>query len=376
MTEINLDAMSKMEIPSENHPHLIFEKPETPSPPVMPSPVAEKPKTPSPPVAPPVAPGKNVIVIPAVSDQQTLPGKAKPKKRVAAYARVSTNREEQQTSYEAQIRYYTSYIKEHEEWEFAGIYTDEGITGTSAQKRKGFNSMLQKALEGEIDLILTKSVSRFARNTVDSLTAIRNLKAHGVECYFEKENIWTFDAKGELLITIMSSLAQEESRSISENTRWGMRKAFQNGKVFVPYKHFLGYEKGCNGELQVNPEQAKTVRLIYQLFLDGLAFYGIAAELTRRKIPTPYGNAVWNAITVKNILKNEKYRGDALLQKKYSRDFLDQKMLLNKGEVPQYYIKGNHEAIIEPEIFDQVQEEMKRRKSQKKPKTPSPLTTH
>ena len=305
---------------------------------------------------------KTVIIIPAISQRQERgPGREDGKRRVAAYARVSTNREEQQNSYEAQIRYYTSYIKEQKEWEFAGMFSDEGVTGTSTEKRKGFNAMLQKALDGEIDLILTKSVSRFARNTVDSLTAIRNLKAHGVECYFEKENIWTFDAKGELLITIMSSLAQEESRSISENTRWGMRKAFQNGRVFVPYKHFLGYDRGPDGELLVNQEQAETVRLIYRLFLEGLSFYAIAGELTRREIPTPYGYRVWNAITVKNILKNEKYRGDALLQKKYSRDFLNRKMLRNNGEVPQYYIKGNHEAIITAEVFDQVQSELVKR---------------
>ena len=221
--------------------------------------------------------------------------------------------------------------------------------------------MMQDALDGKIDLIVTKSVSRFARNTVDSLSAIRELKEHGVEIYFEKENIWTFDAKGELLITIMSSLAQEESRSISENTRWGMRKAFQDGKVFVPYRHFLGYDRGENGELKVNSKQVETVRMIYKMFLDGNSFYRIAAELTRRKIPTPYGKEIWRDRTVKNILQNEKYRGDALLQKRYSRNFLDRKMRKNEGEVPQYYVAGNHEAIIEPETFDEVQRELQRR---------------
>lgn len=287
-------------------------------------------------------------------------------RRVAAYARVSTCREEQQTSYEAQIRYYEEYIQERRDWIFAGIYADEGVTGTSTKKRAEFLRMIRDASEGKIDLIVTKSVSRFARNTVDSLTAIRQLKEWGVECYFEKENIWTFDAKGELLITIMSSLAQEESRSISENTRWGMRKAFRDGKVFVPFKHFLGYDRGVNGELKVNQEQAETVRLIYHLFLDGYSFYKIAAELTGRKIPTPYGYSVWNDRTVKNILENEKYRGDALLQKKYSRDFLDREMRKNEGEVPQYYVEGNHEAIVEPYIFDKVQEELRRRKEARK----------
>ena len=235
------------------------------------------------------------------------------------------------------------------------------MTGTSTQKRVAFLQMIQDAMDGKIDLIVTKSVSRFARNTVDSLSVIRKLKEHGVEIYFEKENIWTFDAKGELLITIMSSLAQEESRSISENTRWGMRKAFQDGKVFVPYRHFLGYDRGENGELKVNPEQAKTVRMIYKMFLDGNSFYRIAAELTQRRIPTPYGKEIWRDRTVKNILQNEKYRGDALLQKKYSRNFLDRKMRKNEGEPPQYYVVGNHEAIIEPETFDKVQRELQRR---------------
>ena len=172
------------------------------------------------------------------------------KHRVAAYARLSTTRECQQTSYEAQIRYYTEYIKNRPEWIFAGIYAEEGVTGTTTRNRTEFLRMIQDAADGKIDLIITKSVSRFARNTVDSLSAIRQLKAHGVECFFEKENIWTFDSKGELLLTIMSSLAQEESRNISENTRWGMRKAFQNGKVFVPFRHFLGYDRGANGGTQ------------------------------------------------------------------------------------------------------------------------------
>ena len=303
---------------------------------------------------------KKVVVIPAKAEQVTGDGEQKVR-RVAAYARVSTARDYQQTSYEAQIQYYTEYIQEHSGWAFAGVYADEGVTGTSTRRRTGFLQMMQDALDGKLDLIVTKSVSRFARNTVDSLTAIRQLKEHGVECYFEKENIWTFDAKGELLITIMSSLAQEESRSISENTRWGMRKAFRDGKVFVPFKHFLGYDRGANGELQVNAGQAETVRLIYRLFLDGGTFYGIAAELTRREIPTPYGYRIWNDRTVKNILKNEKYRGDALLQKRYSRDFLDRQMRMNTGEAPQYYIVANLEAIIEPELFERVQVELQRR---------------
>jgi len=304
---------------------------------------------------------KNVTVIPAKYEKEAGENRKTEKRRVAAYARVSTCRESQQTSYEAQIQYYTRYIQEQSDWVFAGVYADEGVTGTSTRKRTGFLRMIQDAQDRKIDLIVTKSVSRFARNTVDSLSTIRKLKEHGVEIYFEKENIWTFDAKGELLITIMSSLAQEESRSISENTRWGMRKAFRDGKVFVPFRHFLGYDRGENGELKVNEEQAVIVRMIYEMFLSGHSFYYIAAELTKREIPTPYGKRIWNGRTVKNILQNEKYRGDALLQKRYSRDFLDRKMRKNEGEVPQYYVVDNHEAIIEAEMFEAVQKELNRR---------------
>ena len=303
---------------------------------------------------------KKITVIPATLAKSPK-DQVQYKRKVAAYVRVSTLRECQQTSYKAQMQYYTTYIQERPDWIFVGIYADEGVTGTSMVKRVGFLKMIDDALEGNIDLIITKSVSRFARNTVDSLNVIRQLKEHGVECYFEKENIWTFDAKGELLITIMSSLAQEESRNISENTRWGMRKAFRDGKVFVPFKHFLGYDRGADGELKVNQKEAEIVRLIYRLFLGGYSFYGIAAELTRREIRTPYGYSVWNGRTVKNILQNEKYQGDALIQKRYSRDFLDRKMRKNDGEVQQYYVVGNHEAIIEPYIFEKVQEELEYR---------------
>jgi len=233
--------------------------------------------------------------------------------------------------------------------------TDEGISGTSTNKREGFKQMIADALAGKIDLIVTKSVSRFARNTVDSLTTIRNLKENKVEVYFEKENIKTFDSKGELLITIMSSLAQEESRSISENVKWGLRKRFADGQVIVPFSCFLGYDRGPDGTLVVNAEQARTVRYIYTLFLQGMSFNGIATRLTAEGHGTPGGQAKWHDSTVSGILSNEKYKGDALLQKYYIPDFLTKKAVVNKGEVPQYYVQGNHEAIIDPEIFDLVQ---------------------
>lgn len=280
------------------------------------------------------------------------------KRRTAAYARVSTDMEEQLTSYRAQIDYYTNYIKSREDMEFVSVYTDSGITGTSTKHREGFKKMLEDALDGQLDLIITKSVSRFARNTVDSLTAIRLLKEHGVECYFEKENIWTFDSRGELLITIMSSIAQEEARSISENCTWGQRKRFADGKVSIPFKSVLGYDRGTDGGLVINEEQARLVRRIYGMYLQGYSIYAVAKMLTGEGIPTPAGKGKWYASTVKSILTNEKYKGDALLQKTYTEDFLTKKKRINNGEVPRYYVKNNHEAIIAPYIFDMVQEQI------------------
>ena len=285
------------------------------------------------------------------------------KRRAAGYARVSTDSDEQFSSYEAQIDYYTQYIKAHDDWEFVKVYTDEGISGLNTKKRDGFNEMIADALAGKLDLIVTKSVSRFARNTVDSLTTIRQLKEHGVEVYFEKENIWTFDGKGELLLTIMSSLAQEESRSISENVTWGQRKRFADGKVSMPYKQFLGYEKGPDGLPKVVPEQAETVRYIYDLFMSGKTITAITKQLTAEGVLTPGRKEKWVGRTVESILTNEKYKGDARLQKRFTVDFLQKKMKVNEGEVPQYYVENSHEAIIDPLLFDRVQEELARRKT-------------
>lgn len=223
--------------------------------------------------------------------------------------------------------------------------------------------MVRDALAGKIDLIVTKSVSRFARNTVDSLTTIRNLKEHGTEVYFEKENIWTFDSKGELLLTIMSSLAQEESRSISENVRWGNKKKFSDGRYSMNYQQLLGYEKGPDGKPAVIPEQAAVVRRIYGLYLTGRTPSTIARILTEDGIPSPVGKKKWYSHTVQSILSNETYMGDKLLQKSYSADFLSKTRVKNKGEVQQYYVVQDHEAIIPPETFKLVQDEIERRKS-------------
>ncbi len=303
--------------------------------------------------------GKKVTKIPAtingmVIEDNTISIK---KRNVAGYARVSTNNEEQLSSYEAQLDYYEKYINSRIDWNYVGMYADEGLSATSTKKRDDFNRMVEDALNGKIDLILTKSVSRFARNTVDSLTIVRKLKDKGVEIYFEKENIWTLDAKGELLITIMSSLAQEESRSISENTKWGRRKSFADGKVSVAYTRFMGYEK----DFEVNEEQAVIVRLIYKMFLSGYTCKSIARYLSEQGVKTVSGKPTWSADTIISILKNEKYKGDALLQKTFVKDFLTKKSVVNNGELPQYYVKGHHEPIIEPGVFEQAQLELQRR---------------
>lgn len=284
------------------------------------------------------------------------------KKRVAAYARVSTDQDEQLSSYEAQVDFYTRYINSNPEWEFVAVYTDEGISGTNTKKRDGFNRMVADALSGKIDLILTKSISRFARNTVDTLTTIRQLKAKGIEVYFEKENIYTLDAKGEVMLTIMSSLAQEESRSISENVSWGKRRSMEEGKISMPYKSFLGYKKGDDGLPEIVEEEAAIVREIYRLFLEGKTVREIASHLTGLGIPTPRCRKDWSVSTIMSILQNEKYKGDALLQKTYTADFLTKAVRKNNGELPQYYIENSHPAIIPPETFDLVQKEIARRR--------------
>lgn len=309
---------------------------------------------------------KNVMVIPATLNIHTkTPTTERVRRRVAAYARVSTDSEEQLTSYEAQVDYYTKFIRENPDWDFVEVYTDEGISAVNTKHRDGFNRMIRDALAGKIDLIVTKSVSRFARNTVDSLTTIRKLKEAGCECFFQKENIMTFDSKGELLITIMSSLAQEESRSISENVTWGQRKRFADGKVSIPYGQFLGYRKGADGLPEIVPEEAEIVKRIYREFLQGKSTNAIAAMLTEEGVPTPGKRTVWQRATVESILRNEKYKGSALLQKSFTVDFLTKKTKVNEGEVPQYYVEDSHPAIIEPWEWEHVKAELEQRKSRR-----------
>ena len=309
---------------------------------------------------------KTVTVIPQRKKMYTPSFEQETKKRrVAAYARVSTESEEQATSYEAQVDHYTKFIKKNDNWDFVKIYADEGISATNTKHRDGFNEMVKDALEGKIDLIITKSVSRFARNTVDSLVTVRELKAHNVEVFFEKENIYTFDGKGELLITIMSSLAQEESRSISENVTWGHRKRFADGKLIMPFSSFLGYERGDDGQPKIVEKEAKIVRLIYKMFLEGKTPTYIAKYLTQQNIPTPRAKDKWCSTTVESILKNEKYKGAALLQKTFTTDFLTKKKKQNEGEIPQYYVEDSHPAIVSKEVYSLVQQEFEKRKNSK-----------
>lgn len=277
------------------------------------------------------------------------------KKRVAAYARVSTAKDEQENSLSAQMDYFEKYIRANPQWTFAGIYSDEGISGLSCEKRDSFNRMVQDALTGKIDLIITKSLSRFARNTVDSLTVIRKLKDKGVSVYFEKEAIDTLDAKGEFLITLMSSFAEEESRSISENITWGIRKRFADGKYSVAYSQFLGYRRGKTGNMLIDKNEAKVVRFIYMLALEGRSTTDICKVLMNCGIQTPAKKDEWQANVVLSILTNEKYKGDALLQKEYTVDFIAKVMKENEGELPKYYVKNGHPAIISEEAWNEVQ---------------------
>lgn len=285
----------------------------------------------------------------------------KKKIRVAAYCRVSTDSDEQEESYKAQVDHYTRYINNRDDWTFAGVFSDEGITGTNTKKREGFNSMIDACDKGEIDLIITKSISRFSRNTLDCLKYVRHLRDKNIPIIFEKENINTMEASGELLLTIMASLAQQESQSLSQNVKLGFQYRFQNGQVQVNHNRFLGYTKNSEGKLVIDEEQAKIVRRIYKEYLDGASFNTIGKGLERDGIKTSTGNSGWHGTSVKGILTNEKYIGDALLQKTITTSFIDKKRIKNDGSSPQYYVTDDHEPIIPRDLFIQVQEEIERR---------------
>lgn len=309
---------------------------------------------------------RRVRVIPATKTQGAIYSTHDGKKRVAAYCRVSTDSEEQLNSYEAQKSYYTQKIADSPDWEMAGIYADEGISGTSMKKRTEFKKMITACKRGHIDLIITKSLSRFARNTVDCLETVRLLKANGIGVYFEKENINTLTESSEFLITLFSGFAQAESESLSKNIAWGKQKSAEAGKVDFQYKKMLGYRKGVDGQPEIVPEEAEIIRRIYRRYLAGCSLGQIKQELEQDNIPTAQKVERWSSAVIHNILTNEKYMGDALLQKTYITDCITKKVKKNMGERPMYYVENNHPAIIPRETFDQVQKEMTRRSSKRK----------
>ena len=307
-------------------------------------------------------PKRTVRVIP-VTKSPAASAKKNVILRVAAYCRVSTDTEEQINSYEAQKAYYTQLIEENPEWEMAGVFADEGISGTGTKKRVEFNRMIAACKRGRIDLILTKSLSRFSRNTLDCIDVVRTLKERGIGVIFEKENINTLTQTSEFMMTLFSGFAQAESESISKNVSWGIRKSMESGHAHI---RLLGYRKGPDGQTEIDPEGAKTVRRIYRRYLEGASLGDIKDELEADGVPSSAGTATWHHQTIRNILSNEKYMGDALLQKTYVTDCIKKTVRRNKGERPMYYAENHHEAIIPRELFQRVQEEMTRRGSKRK----------
>ena len=286
------------------------------------------------------------------------------KLRVACYARVSTDSEDQESSYEAQITHYTRYIQSSPNMVFVGAYADEGITGTSLRNRDQFNRMMADCEAGLIDMILTKSISRWGRNVVDNLRTVRHLRELGIPVIFEKErNANTMDSSGELLLTILSSFAQQESGSISQNVRLGIQYGFQQGKGRLNTSQFLGLEKSPDDKYAyvIVPDEADLVRRIYREYLEGISPAKIAAELTAEGIKTPAKKDTWYQSTIVSILENEKYCGDLLMQKYYVEDYLTHKIVKNEGILPQYFVEDHHPPIVPKDVFNQVQGEMQRR---------------
>jgi DNA invertase Pin-like site-specific DNA recombinase len=299
-----------------------------------------------------------VVMIPAKSREELKQSKCL---KVAAYCRVSTDDKEQKTSYKAQIEYYTEKINKNPEWQMAGIFADEGISGTQAKKRPEFLKMIKLCRQGKIDMILTKSLSRFARNTLDSIDYIRELRTLGIAVVTEKEHINTLTEDSEMLITILSCFAQAESESISKNVSWGVRQSFKNGNVPMQYKKLLGYKKGADGNAEIVPDEAEIVEEIYRSYLNGASLNQIADMLNSKGLTTKGKNSPYRKEVIQRILTNEKYTGDALLQKTYITDCISKKSRKNNGELPMYLVKNHHEPIISRTDFNRVQEEMARR---------------
>lgn len=281
--------------------------------------------------------------------------------RMAAYCRVSTDSAEQKTSYETQKQVYTDMIARRKDWTMVGIYADEGISGTRADKRPEFNKMIKDCLAGKIDYIITKSVSRFARNTVECLEFVRMLKARNIGILFEEQNIDTLKCDSELYLVIYAGFAQSESESMSKNITWAFRKNFEDGKVVFNYSKMVGYRKGNDGNPEIIPEEAEIIRNIYDWFLAGKTPREIIDLLITDGIQTKCGKQKWSVGTIQSILRNEKYCGDAILQKTVTIDCISKTHKKNTGEAPMYYVHNNHEAIVTREQFNKVQEELLRR---------------
>ena len=315
-----------------------------------------------------VQPQKTVRIIPATIDTKAAITQNYRQLRVAAYCRVSTKQDEQLNSYEVQRTHYEERIRTEPKWSFVGIFADKGITGTSMKKRDEFNKMLRLCYKGKIDMIIVKSISRFARNTLDVIKITRKLREINVDVYFEEQGIHSIDPASEFYITIYGSIAQSESENISANVKWGKAQSAKQGNVPFQCKHFLGYTKNADGEIEIVPDEAEIIREIYERYLSGESLYGIKCYLETKEIPTPAGCSVWRQETIRSILSNEKYKGDAIINKTYVSDCISKRVKVNNGERNKYYIENNHPAIIDAGTFARVQEEIARRSGKPKVK--------
>lgn len=315
-----------------------------------------------------VQPQKTVRIIPATIDTKAAITQNYRQLRVAAYCRVSTKQDEQLNSYEVQRTHYEERIRTEPKWSLVGIFADKGITGTSMKKRDEFNKMLRLCYKGKIDMIIVKSISRFARNTLDVIKITRKLREIKVDVYFEEQGIHSIDPASEFYITIYGSIAQSESENISANVKWGKAQSAKQGNVPFQCKHFLGYIKNADGEIEIVPDEAEIIREIYERYLSGESLYGIKCYLEAKEIPTPAGCSVWRQETIRSILSNEKYKGDAIINKTYVSDCISKRVKVNNGERNKYYIENNHPAIIDAGTFARVQEEIARRSGKPKVK--------
>ena len=311
-------------------------------------------------------PEKKIIVIPAKKESQQEQAK-KRNLRVAAYCRVSTGDEEQLTSYENQKAFYTEKIMKNPEWTMVDIFADEGITGTSTCRRKDFLRMIRQCRQGKIDMILAKSVSRFARNTLDTISYTRELRSLGIAVIFEEQNINSIYPESEFLIALHAAFAQSESESISANVRWGKRQSIKDGKVTFQYKYLYGYRRGADDKPEIIPEEAEVVRWIYERYLAGASTRMLRDELHEQGVIYSEKSPQWTLPHIKSILRNEKYCGDVLMQKTFQQDVINRKVIKNTGQLPMYLIENHHEGIVSREKYNAVQAEMARRKAAKSP---------